>query len=80
MYSNIFTHVLSHVNGSICVIVDKDYKDNGLFEDGIWLKEPISFSKLFTLSKSYNESIYENAILLIPQLNNQIDIDEINQK
>ena len=37
------------------MIVDKDYKDNGLFEDGIWLKEPISFSKLFTQSKSYNE-------------------------
>ena len=55
MYLNIFTNVLSHVNGSICVIVDKDYVDNGLFEDGIWLKEPISFSKLFTQSKSYNE-------------------------
>ena len=55
MYLNIFTNVLSQVNGSICVIVDKDYKDNGLFEDGIWLKEPICFSKLFTQSKSYNE-------------------------
>jgi len=55
MYLNIFTNVLSRVNGSICVIVDKDYKDNGLFEDGIWLKEPISFSKLFTQSKSYKE-------------------------
>lgn len=55
MYLNIFTNVLSYVNGTICVIVDKDYKDNGLFEDGIWLKEPISFSKLFTQSKSYNE-------------------------
>lgn len=55
MYLNIFTNVLNHINGSICVIVDKDYKDNGLFEDGIWLKEPISFSKLFTQSKSYNE-------------------------
>ena len=55
MYLNIFTHVLSCVSGSICVIVDKDYKDNGLFEDGIWLKEPLSFSKLFTQSKSYNE-------------------------
>ncbi len=55
MYHNIFTNVLSCVNGTICVIVDKDYKDNGMFEDGIWLKEPISFSKLFTQSKSYNE-------------------------
>ncbi len=55
MYFNIFTNVLTKVNGTICVIVDKDYKDNGLFEDGIWLKEPISFSKLFTQSSSYNE-------------------------
>ena len=55
MYLNIFSHVLNYVSGSICVIVDKDYKDNGLFEDGIWLKEPLSFSKLFTQSKSYNE-------------------------
>jgi len=55
MYLNIFSNVMSYVNGSICVIVDKDYKDNGLFEDGIWLKEPICFSKLFTQSKSYNE-------------------------
>ncbi|MGN0788264.1 MAG: hypothetical protein ACI4L6_04330 [Candidatus Onthoplasma sp.] len=54
MYLNIFTNVLSYVNGSICVVVDKDYKDNGLFEDGVWLDEPISFSKLFTQSKSYN--------------------------
>lgn len=56
MYLNIFTNVLNYVHGSICVIVDKDYKDNGLFEDGIWLKEPISFSKLFNQSKSYNEA------------------------
>jgi len=55
MYLNIFSNVLSYVNGSICVIVDKDYKDTGLFEDGIWLKEPICFSKLFTQSKSYSE-------------------------
>ena len=55
MYLNIFSNVLNYVSGSICVIVDKDYKDNGLFEDGIWLKEPISFSKLFTQSTSYNE-------------------------
>lgn len=55
MYFNIFTNALNYVNGTICVIVDKDYKDNGLFEDGIWLKEPISFSKLFTQSNSYNE-------------------------
>lgn len=55
MYSNIFHKVVSEVNGSICVVVDKDYEDNGFFEDGIWLKEPISFNKLFTNAKSYSE-------------------------
>lgn len=57
MYLNIFTNVMNDVNGTICVIVDKDYvfQENGIFADGIWLKEPISFSKLFTQSKSYNE-------------------------
>jgi len=70
MYLNIFTNVLSRVNGSICVIVDKDYKDNGLFEDGIWLKEPLSFSKLFTQSKSYNEEkLQAHADLFMNMLN-----------
>ena len=70
MYLNIFTSVLSDVHGSICVIVDKDYKDNGLFEDGIWLKEPISFSKLFTQSKSYDEEkLQAHADLFVKMLN-----------
>ncbi len=56
MYLNIFSTVMNDVHGTICVVVDKDYVDTGLFEDGIWLKEPISFSKLFTQSKSYSET------------------------
>ncbi len=55
MYINIFSNVLNDLHGTICVVVDKDYKDNGMFADGIWLKEPVSFSKLFTQSKSYSE-------------------------
>ncbi len=70
MYHNIFTNVLSDVNGAICVVVDKDYKDNGLFSDGIWLKEPISFSKLFTQSKSYSEEkLQAYASLFVNMLN-----------
>ena len=70
MYLNIFTNVMNDVNGAICVIVDKDYTDNGLFEDGIWLKEPISFSKLFTQSKSYSEEkLQAFANLFINMLN-----------
>lgn len=55
MYNNIIHRVITDVSGAICVVVDKDYEDNGLFEDGIWLQEPISFSKLFTYTKSYSE-------------------------
>ncbi len=70
MYRNIFTNVMNDVNGSICVIVDKDYVDTGLFSDGIWLKEPISFSKLFTQSKSYSEEkLQAYANLFINMLN-----------
>jgi len=70
MYINIFTNVMNDVKGTICVIVDKDYQDNGLFEDGIWLKEPISFSKLFTQSKSYSEEkLQAYAELFINMLN-----------
>lgn len=56
MYENVFDSVFKNVHGAICVIVDKDYEDNGFFSDGVWLKEPISFSKLFMTSKTYNES------------------------
>lgn len=55
MYENVFDSVFKDVHGALCVVVDKDYVDNGFFSDGIWLKEPISFSKLFLQSKSYSE-------------------------
>lgn len=55
LFSNIFTKVIEELNGAMCVIVDKDYKDNGFFEDGIWLDTPISLSKLFTQTRSYSE-------------------------
>lgn len=55
MYENVFESVFKNVHGALCVVVDKDYEDNGFFSDGIWLKEPISFSKLFLQSKSYSE-------------------------
>lgn len=56
MYENVFETVFKSVSGALCVVVDKDYVDNGFFSDGIWLKEPISFSKLFLQTKSYSES------------------------
>lgn len=70
MYMNIFTNVLNDVHGALCVIVDKDYVDTGLFEDGIWLKEPITFSRLFTQSKSYSEvKLQAHADLFLKMLN-----------
>lgn len=70
MFSNIFSKVVDDLNGAMCVVVDKDYKDNGFFEDGIWLETPISFSKLFTQSKSYSEEkLQAFATLLINMLN-----------
>ena len=70
LYLNIFTNVMNDVKGTICVVVDKDYVDTGLFEDGIWLKEPISFRSLFTQSKSYSEEkLKAHADLFINMLN-----------
>lgn len=70
MFRNIFSRVIEDLNGAMCVVVDKDYKDNGFFEDGIWLETPISFSKLFTQSKSYSEEkLQAFATLLINMLN-----------
>jgi hypothetical protein len=51
MYKNIFKNVLRNISGTICVVVDKDYHGgedrDDFLDDGIWLREPISFSKLF---------------------------------
>ncbi len=55
MYRNIFRNVSRLVDGTICVVVDSDYKPDSFFEDGIWLKEPINLSKLFAQTNQYNE-------------------------
>jgi hypothetical protein len=61
LYRNIFKNVLKNISGTICVVVDKDYKSPGkdgesdLFGDGIWLTEPIQLSKLFLSSHVYHE-------------------------
>ncbi|MDD4350759.1 MAG: hypothetical protein PHP83_01040 [Clostridia bacterium] len=57
IYMNILQKVLKDLHGTICVVVDKDYNDSKNFlADGIWLKDPIEFGKLFLQSKSYSES------------------------
>jgi len=51
LFKNIFKNVLRNIHGTMCVIVDKDYATasyrDDFLDDGIWLREPISFSKLF---------------------------------
>ncbi len=56
LYGNIFENVFKNVHGTICVVIDKNYEDDGFLKDGIWLKEPICFNKLFTQSKSASEA------------------------
>ena len=56
LYKNTFENCFRNIHGCICVVVDKDYKDNGIFADGIWLPHPIEFSKLFMQTKNYSES------------------------
>lgn len=80
MYLNIFSTVLNDVHGAICVIVDKDYIDTGLFSDGIWLKEPISFSKLYTQSTSYSEEKLQAYSNLFINMLNYDGITIINNK
>lgn len=57
LYTNILINVSHKLHGTLCLVVDKDFKDSkGTFSDGTWLPEPIDFGKLFLQSKSFNES------------------------
>ncbi len=69
-YSNIMRKAMNDIHGGICVVIDKDYADKGFFSDGIWLDEPIEFSKTFLMTKSYSEAKLNNiAQLFISMLN-----------
>lgn len=69
-YDNILKKALNDIHGAICVVIDKDYEDKGFFSDGIWLEEPIEFSKTFLMTKSYSEAKLNNiAQLFISMLN-----------
>lgn len=70
LYQNIFEKALKKISGAICVVVDKDYQDSGFFADGVWLKTPIEFSKLFLQSKSFSEAkLLDISNLFIDMLN-----------
>ena len=58
LLDNIFHSVLKGLHGTICMVVDKEFKDKaGVFQDGTWLKEPIEFIKLFMRSATFDENI-----------------------
>lgn len=70
LFENILKHAQNDIHGAICVVIDKDYKDKGFFNDGIWLSEPIEFSKSFLMSKSFSEVKLTNiAEMFISMLN-----------
>ncbi len=71
LYENILKKAINNIHGAICVVIDKDFRDTkGFFEDGIWLEEPIEFSKTFLQTKSYSEAKLTNiAELFISMLN-----------
>lgn len=58
LLGNIFYSVLQGIHGTICMVVDKEFKDKaGYFQDGTWLKEPIELVKLFLRSSTFDENI-----------------------
>jgi len=55
---NTFQRCLKDLHGTICLVVDKEFKDkNGFLADGTWLKEPIEFAKLFMRSNKFDENV-----------------------
>jgi len=71
LYNNVFQKLFKGLHGTICLVVDKEYTDSkGFLSDGIWLKEPVEFSKLFLQSKNFNEfKLTSYADLLTTMLN-----------
>ncbi len=70
LQANIFKRALKNIHGTICVVVDRNYVDNGLFADGTWLQTPIDLSKLFIQTKNFSEIRLTNlAGLFIDMLN-----------
>lgn len=58
LLGNIFNNVLQGIHGTLCMVVDKEFKDNvGYFQDGTWLKEPIELVKLFLRSSTFDENV-----------------------
>lgn len=75
LINNIFHRVLRDLHGTICIVIDKDYKDkNDFLADGTWLKEPIEFGKLFLRSNNVDENVLRG---FADVLNTMLDFDGI---
>lgn len=74
LIGNIFHRVLRDLHGTICMVVDKEYKDKGFLEDGTWLKEPIEFGKMFLKSANFDESVLRSYADLLTTM---LDFDGI---
>lgn len=74
LITNIFHRVLRDLHGTICIVVDKEYKDKGFLADGTWLKEPIEFGKLFLRSSKFDENVLRS---YADVLNRMLDFDGI---
>ena len=80
LYQNTFKNCFRQIHGCICVVVDKDYVDNGFFGDGIWLSHPIELSKLFMQSTSYSETKLESYSELFMDMLNYDGITIVDNK
>lgn len=75
IYRNILTNSFVSLHGALCVIVDKEYKDNGFLADGIWLENPIALSKMFMVQTSKNPESKLNGFTEI--LTGMLELDGI---
>jgi hypothetical protein len=78
MFQNVFKNVLRDIGGTICVVVDKDYKRDDFLADGIWLAEPISLSKLFLQTTNYHEQMLTSIADLFLAMLNKDGITVVN--
>lgn len=59
VYKNMFSRLLKNSHGTICLVVDKDFKDIRKFlRDGVWLQQPINFSNV--LLKNFSEYKFQS--------------------
>ncbi|MCP3778703.1 hypothetical protein [Paenibacillus sp. MZ03-122A] len=56
-FDNLFKIIPYKIHGTICVVVETDFKPGEFFRDGIWFEEPISLGERLIDSVSNNKDI-----------------------